>query len=74
MIGVSIPISGTPSFYQQLAAGIDNKAKKYGIITVIKQASDVAEQQRQLEGFVGDHVAAIILTPYDSVAIDLGTR
>jgi ribose transport system substrate-binding protein len=70
VIGVSIPISGTPSFYQQLVAGIEKHASSYRMTTEKKQAHDVAEQQRQLEDLIGDRVAAIILTPYDSVAVD----
>jgi ribose transport system substrate-binding protein len=57
-------------FYQDMEAGMKAEAAKYGYtVNVVDAARDNAKQQSQVEDFISQKVAAIILTPYDSHAI-----
>ena len=68
-IAVSLQNLEAP-FYQDLAAGIKTEAAKYGYtVNVVDAARDSAKQQSQVEDFISQKVAAIVLTPYDSHAI-----
>ncbi|MFN2450375.1 MAG: substrate-binding domain-containing protein [Candidatus Baltobacteraceae bacterium] len=68
-IGVSIQDSEA-QFYQQMQAGMQNEAAKYGYKVVVVDANrDNARQQQQVEDFISRKVDAIVLTPYDSKAI-----
>ena len=68
-IGVSIQDSEA-QFYQQMQAGMQSEAKKYGYKVVFVDANrDNARQQSQVEDFISRRVDAIVLTPYDSQAI-----
>ena len=68
-IGVSIQ-NREAQFYQELEAGLKAEAEKYGYgITVVDAGRDNSKQQSQVEDFVSQKVAAIVLTPYDSQAI-----
>jgi ribose transport system substrate-binding protein len=68
-IGVSIQ-NREAQFYQELEAGLRAEAQKYGYgITVVDAGRDNSKQQSQVEDFISQKVAAIILTPYDSQAI-----
>lgn len=68
-IGVSIQDSEA-QFYQQMQAGMQSEAQKYGYtISFVDANRDNARQQQQVEDFISRHVDAIVLTPYDSKAI-----
>jgi ribose transport system substrate-binding protein len=68
-IGVSIQ-DLEAQFYQQMEAGMQSEAKKYGYRVVFVDANrDSAKQQSQVEDFISKKVDAIVLTPFDSQAI-----
>jgi ribose transport system substrate-binding protein len=68
-IGVSIQ-DLEAQFYQQMEAGMQSEAKKYGYRVVFVDANrDSSKQQSQVEDFISKKVDAIVLTPYDSQAI-----
>jgi ribose transport system substrate-binding protein len=68
-IGVSIQ-DLEAQFYQQMEAGMQSEAKKYGYRVIFVDANrDSAKQQSQVEDFISKKVDAIVLTPYDSQAI-----
>jgi ribose transport system substrate-binding protein len=68
-IGVSIQ-NREAQFYQDMESGMKSEAAKYGYtVTVVDAARDNAKQQSQVEDFISQKVAAIVLTPYDSQAI-----
>ena len=68
-IGVSIQDREAP-FYQSMEAGMKAEAQKYGYtINVVDASRDNSKQQSQVEDFISQKVAAIVLTPYDSQAI-----
>jgi ribose transport system substrate-binding protein len=68
-IGVSIQ-NREAQFYQDMERGLKDQAAKYGYtVTVVDAARDNAKQQSQVEDFIAQKVAAIVLTPYDSQAI-----
>src|ERR1700681_2181185 len=57
-------------FYQDVESGMKKEAAKYGYTVAVVDASrDNAKQQSQVEDFISQKVAAIVLTPYDSQAI-----
>jgi len=69
VIGVSIQ-NREAQFYQDMESGMKQEAAKYGFtVTVVDAARDNAKQQSQVEDFISQKVAAIVLTPYDSQAI-----
>jgi ribose transport system substrate-binding protein len=69
VIGVSIQ-NREAQFYQQLESGLKAEAAKYGYTANVVDASrDNSKQQSQVEDFISQKVAAIVLTPYDSQAI-----
>jgi ribose transport system substrate-binding protein len=68
-IGVSIQ-DLEAQFYQDMEAGMQSQAKKYGYtLTFVDAARDSAKQQSQVEDFISKKVDAIVLTPADSQAI-----
>ena len=68
-IGVSIQ-NREAQFYQDMEAGMKSEAAKYGYtVTVVDASRDNSKQQSQVEDFISQKVSAIVLTPYDSVAI-----
>jgi ribose transport system substrate-binding protein len=68
-IGVSIQ-NREAQFYQDMESGMRTEAQKYGYSLIVVDASrDNAKQQSQVEDFISQKVAAIVLTPYDSQAI-----
>ncbi len=68
-IGVSIQDTEA-QFYQQMQAGMQAEAKKFGYRLIVVDANrDNARQQSQVEDFISRHVDAILLTPFDSQAI-----
>jgi ribose transport system substrate-binding protein len=68
-IGVSIQ-NREAQFYQDMEAGMQAQAKKYGYKLIVVDANrDNATQQSQVEDFISNKVDAIVLTPYDSTAI-----
>ncbi len=69
MIGVSIQ-NREAQFYQDMESGMQSEAAKYGYtVTVVDASRDNSKQQSQVEDFISQKVAAIVLTPYDSKAI-----
>jgi ribose transport system substrate-binding protein len=53
-----------------MEAGMKSEADKYGYTLIVVDASrDNSKQQSQVENFIAQKVAAIVLTPYDSKAI-----
>ena len=69
VIGVSIQ-NREAQFYQDMEGGMKSEAAKYGFTVVVVDASrDNSKQQSQVEDFISQKVAAIVLTPYDSQAI-----
>ena len=69
VIGVSIQ-NREAQFYQDMEGGMKSEAAKYGYTVVVVDASrDNSKQQSQVEDFISQKVAAIVLTPYDSQAI-----
>jgi len=68
-IGVSIQ-NREAQFYQDMERGMKAEAAKYGYtVNVVDASRDSAKQQSQVEDFISQKVAAIVLTPYDSLAI-----
>lgn len=68
-IGVSIQ-DLEAQFYQQMEAGMQSEAKKYGYrISFVDANRDSSKQQSQVEDFISKKVDAIVLTPFDSQAI-----
>ncbi len=68
-IGVSIQ-NREAQFYQQMESGMKSEAAKYGYaVDVVDASRDNSKQQSQVEDFISQRVAAIVLTPYDSQAI-----
>jgi ribose transport system substrate-binding protein len=68
-IGVSIQ-NREAQFYQDMEAGMKSAADRDGYTLVVVDASrDNSKQQSQVEDFISQKVAAIVLTPYDSQAI-----
>lgn len=68
-IGVSIQ-DLEAQFYQQMQAGMQSQASKYGYKLIFVDANrDNARQQSQVEDFISRRVDALVLTPYDSQAI-----
>jgi len=68
-IGVSIQ-NREAQFYQDMESGMKAEAAKYGYALLVVDASrDNTKQQSQVEDFISQKVAAIVLTPYDSQAI-----
>ncbi len=68
-IGVSIQ-NREAQFYQDMESGMKSEAQKYGYtVSVVDASRDNAKQQSQVEDFISQKVAAIVLTPYDSQAI-----
>jgi ribose transport system substrate-binding protein len=68
-IGVSIQ-NREAQFYQDMEAGMKTEAAKYGYtVNVVDASRDNSKQQSQVEDFISQKVAAIVLTPYDSQAI-----
>lgn len=68
-VGISIQ-DLEAQFYQQMEAGMQAQAKKYGYRLLFVDANrDSAKQQSQVEDFISKKVDAIVLTPYDSQAI-----
>jgi ribose transport system substrate-binding protein len=69
VIGVSIQ-NREAQFYQDMEGGMKTAAAKYGYTVIVVDASrDNSKQQSQVEDFISQKVAAIVLTPYDSQAI-----
>jgi ribose transport system substrate-binding protein len=69
VIGVSIQ-NREAQFYQDMEAGMKSEAAKHGYtVTVVDASRDNSKQQSQVEDFISQKVAAIVLTPYDSQAI-----
>lgn len=69
VIGVSIQ-NREAQFYQDMEAGMKSEAEKFGYtVHVVDASRDNAKQQSQVEDFISQKVAAIVLTPYDSQAI-----
>jgi ribose transport system substrate-binding protein len=53
-----------------MESGMKSEAAKYGYtVTVVDASRDNSKQQSQVEDFISQKVAAIVLTPYDSNAI-----
>jgi ribose transport system substrate-binding protein len=53
-----------------MESGMTAEAQKYGYtVNVVDASRDNAKQQSQVEDFISQKVAAIVLTPYDSQAI-----
>lgn len=69
IIGFSVQ-NREAQFYQQMEAGMTAEANKFGYtVHVVDAARDNSKQQGQVEDFISQKVAAIVLTPYDSQAI-----
>lgn len=69
VIGVSIQ-NREAQFYQDMEAGMKSEAAKRGYtVTVVDASRDNSKQQSQVEDFISQKVAALVLTPYDSQAI-----
>jgi ribose transport system substrate-binding protein len=69
VIGVSIQ-NREAQFYQDMENGMRSEAAKHGYtVTVVDASRDNSKQQSQVEDFISQKVAAIVLTPYDSQAI-----
>ncbi len=68
-IGVSVQ-NREAQFYQDMENGMKSEAAKYGYhVNVVDANRDNSKQQSQVEDFISQKVAAIVLTPYDSQAI-----
>ncbi len=68
-IGVSIQ-NREAQFYQDMEGGMKAEAQKFGYtVNVFDASRDNAKQQSQVEDFISQKAAAIVLTPYDSQAI-----
>ena len=60
----------TNPFFKQIGDSMADEARLYGYdVTVVSGEFDVAKQQNQIKDFIVKKVAAIVLTPCDSVAI-----
>jgi len=69
VIGFSVQ-NREAQFYQQLETGMKAEAEKSGYtVTVVDASRDNSKQQSQIEDFISQKVAAIVITPYDSKAI-----
>jgi ribose transport system substrate-binding protein len=69
VIGVSIQ-NREAQFYQDMEGGMKSEAAKFGYtVNVVDANRDNSKQQSQVEDFISQRVAAIVLTPYDSQAI-----
>jgi ribose transport system substrate-binding protein len=69
VIGVSL-LTRTHPFYQELEAGLQEKAAELGYQLVVHAGEfDVARQKDQIENFIVQKVAAIIVSPCDSKSI-----
>jgi ribose transport system substrate-binding protein len=69
VVGVSIQ-NREAQFYQDMESGMKSEAQKYGYsVNVVDASRDNSKQQSQVEDFISQKVAAIVLTPYDSQAI-----
>jgi len=69
VIGFSVQ-NREAQFYQQLETGMKAEAEKFGYsVTVVDASRDNSKQQSQIEDFISQKVAAIVITPYDSKAI-----
>ncbi len=68
-IGVSIQ-NREAQFYQDMENGMKAQAAKYDYrVSFVDANRDNSKQQSQVEDFISQKVAAIVLTPYDSQAI-----
>jgi ribose transport system substrate-binding protein len=68
-IGVSL-LTRTHPFYQELEAGLAAEARAHGYeLNVQSGEFDVARQKDQVENFIVDRVAAIVVCPCDSKSI-----
>jgi ribose transport system substrate-binding protein len=69
VVGVSL-LTFQHQFFQELRAGIEEKAKDYGYeVIVVSGEFDAARQANQLDDFIARRVDAIIVAPCDSVGI-----
>lgn len=69
VIGVSL-LTQTHAFYKSLEAGVREEAAAKGLdVVVVACEFDPAKQASQIEDFVAQHVAAILVAPCDSDAI-----
>ncbi len=69
VIGVSL-LTRTHPFYQDLEAGLQEKAAELGYQLIIHAGEfDVARQKDQIENFLVQNVGAIIVSPCDSKSI-----
>ena len=60
----------TNPFFKQIGDSMADEARLFGYdVTVVSGEFDVAKQQNQIKDFIVKKVAAIVLTPCDSVAI-----
>src|SRR3954452_23696138 len=69
VVGVTLHTK-THAFYKQLEAGLRAQADKDGLVLKVQSAEfDTATQTAQIENFIMQKVAAIIVCPVDSQAI-----
>lgn len=69
VIGVSL-LTQTDAFYKALEAGVRREAAAKGLdVVVVACEYDPTKQASQIEDFVAQHVAAILMAPCDSDAI-----
>jgi ribose transport system substrate-binding protein len=69
LIGVSV-LTETHDFYKELEGGMRDEAKARGLDLVITSCEmDPAKQASQIEDFVAQRVAALLVAPCDSAAI-----
>jgi ribose transport system substrate-binding protein len=69
VVGVTLHTKTHP-FYKQLEAGLRDEAAKAGLTLKVQSAEfDTATQTAQIENFITQKVAAIIVCPVDSQAI-----
>jgi ribose transport system substrate-binding protein len=65
----------TNPFFKQIGDSMSEEARKHGYdVLVVSGEFDVAKQQNQVKDFIVKKVAAIVLTPCDSVAIGPAIR
>lgn len=68
-IGVSL-LTREDEFYRQLEAGLRQAAQAHGYTLVLNSGDrDLAKQQSQIDDFIVQHVAAIVVCPVDSKGI-----
>lgn len=68
-IGVTL-LTMTHPFFQNLAAGLEEKAAEYNMTVTVNSAEfDVARQRNQIADFIVQGVDAIVMSPADSKAI-----